>query len=99
MSFGDTRDEARRWVRRKRAFYAVLLAYGVLSIVWFTIDALTGRDGWWFYWPMLGVGIGVAIYGVITLGTGGLFGPDWERRQVNKYLERHGAVGDGTAKE
>jgi hypothetical protein len=48
---------------------------------------------------MLGVGIGVAIYGVITLGTGGLFGADWGRRQVNKYLERHGAVGDGTTKE
>ncbi|HET6791784.1 MAG TPA: 2TM domain-containing protein [Actinomycetota bacterium] len=89
MSQGYARDEARRWVRRKRVFYLVLLAYLSLSVVWFSIDALTG-SGWWFYWPMLGVGIGVAIYGVVMLGAGGLFGTEWERRQIDRYVEGHG---------
>ena len=95
MSGGDAREEAARWVRRKRILYTVLLAYAALSILWFAIDVLTGSDSWWFYWPMLGVGIGVAIYGVIVFGTGNLFGTDWERRQVDKYLERHDWPQDG----
>jgi hypothetical protein len=37
---------------------------------------LTGTDNTWFYWPMLGAGL-----------CGGLFGADWERRQIAKYLE------------
>jgi hypothetical protein len=37
-----------------------------------------------------GHGIGVAITGFVLLGVGGLFGADWERRQIDKYLERRG---------
>jgi len=29
----------------------------------FAIDWLTG-GGWWFYWPMLGWGVGLAIHGM-----------------------------------
>jgi 2TM domain len=44
-----------------------------------------------FYWPMFGTGIGVAITGLVLLGIGGLFGADWERRQMEKYLRRRGS--------
>ena len=52
--------EAIRWVRRKRIFYTILGVYLALSVFWFAIDMLTGDDDLWFYWPMLGTGIGVA---------------------------------------
>jgi hypothetical protein len=37
---------------------------------------------------MLGTGIAVALTGILLLGLGGLFGADWERREVDKYLRR-----------
>ena len=40
---------------------------------------------------MLGTGIAVAITGVVLLGVGGLFGADWEQREVDKYLRRRGS--------
>jgi len=61
-----------------------------LVVLWFVIDVLTGGDDWWFYWPTLGAGIAVAIVGIAMLGVGGLFGGDWERRQIERYLEDHG---------
>jgi 2TM domain len=82
------RDEARRWVRRKRIFYTIVGIYLALSLMWFAIDMLDGPDSLWFYWPMLGTGLGVLITGVVTGGLGGLFGAGWERRQVEKYLEQ-----------
>jgi polyferredoxin len=84
----DKRDEARRWVRRKRTFYRIVVVYVALSVLWFTIDMVTGGDVW-FYWPMLGAGVFVAIIGLVMFGLGGLFGANWERRQVDKYLDRH----------
>ena len=86
---GDLRDEARRHVRRKRIFYTVLVLYLALVVLWFLIDVLTGDD-WWFYWPTLGSGIIVAIIGISMFGISGLFGVDWERRQIDKYLQRRG---------
>jgi hypothetical protein len=84
---GDPREEARRYVRRKRTFYTVLVVYLALVVLWFLIDVLTGDD-WWFYWPTLGCGIIVAIIGISMFGLGGLFGGDWEQRQIDKYLQR-----------
>ena len=84
----DRREEARRWVRRKRRFYTILAVYLALSVLWFAIDMLTGTDDLWFYWPMLGAGLIVAVIGIAMFGIGGLFGGGWERRQVDRYLER-----------
>ena len=58
--------------------------------MWFVIDLSDDSSSWWFYWPMLGTGIAVAITGVVLLGVGGLFGADWERREIDKYLRRRG---------
>ena len=86
----ESLDEARRFVRRKRVFYTVLGVWIALSLMWFGIDLADDSSSYWFYWPMLGTGIAVAITGIVLLGVGGLFGADWERRQVDKYLRRRG---------
>ena len=86
----EARDEARRHVRRRRIFYTVLGIWIALSLMWFAIDMLDDSSSIWFYWPMLGTGIGVAIAGIALVGIGGLFGPDWERREIDKYLRRRG---------
>jgi 2TM domain len=90
------RDEARRYVRRKRTFYTIVVVYLALVVLWFLIDVLTGSDDWWFYWPTLGAGLIVAIIGVAMFGVSGLFGGNWEKRQMDRYLERHGdSTGEG----
>jgi hypothetical protein len=83
------RVDARRWVRRKRILYTILGIYGVLSLMWFAIDMADGSDSLWFYWPMFGAGIAVAVTAVVLLGVGGVFGTAWEQRQLDLYVERH----------
>jgi hypothetical protein len=83
-------EEARRYVRRKRIFFTVFAIWIALSLMWFLIDMRDDSSSVWFYWPMLGTGVGVAITGIVLLGVGGLFGADWERREVDKYLRRKG---------
>jgi hypothetical protein len=94
VSLEDPREEARRYVRRKRALYTIVGIWIALSLMWFAIDMLDGSDSTWFYWPMLGTGIGVAITAIVLLGIGRLLGVEWERREVEKYLRRRGMAGD-----
>jgi hypothetical protein len=91
----ESLEEARRYVRRKRIFYIVFGIWIALCLMWFTLDMLDDSSSLWFYWPMLGTGLGVAITGIVLLGIGGLFGPDWERGQIDKYLRRGGHGPDG----
>jgi 2TM domain len=90
VSTNDALAEARRYVRRKRIFYMVLGIWIALSLMWFVIDMTDDSSSVWFYWPMLGTGIAVAITGIVLLGIGGLFGANWERREIDKYLRRSG---------
>jgi uncharacterized membrane protein YccC len=94
MPMNASLEEARRHVRRKRIFYTVLGIWIALSVMWFLIDVSDDSSSWWFYWPMLGTGIGVAITGIVLLGIGGLFGADWERREIDRYLRRRGNAPD-----
>jgi hypothetical protein len=84
----DLRSEAQRWVRRQRILYTILGIYAVLSLMWFAIDMADGTESLWFYWPMLGTGVVVAITAVVLLGLGGPFGVDWEQRQIERYLQQ-----------
>jgi polyferredoxin len=94
----DARQAAHRWVRRKRTFLTILVVYLALSVLWLAIDLLTGGDDLWFYWPVLGAGGIVALIGIAMFGLGGLFGADWERRQVDRYLQRRGPETGGDAR-
>lgn len=85
----DVTAEAHRWVRRKRILYTILGIYAVLSLMWFAIDMADGTENLWFYWPMLGTGVIVAITSVVLVGVGGLFGADWEQRQIDRYVQQH----------
>jgi 2TM domain len=87
-SSNEALAEARRYVRRKRIFYTVLGIWIALSLMWFAIDMADDSSSVWFYWPMLGTGIAVAVTGIVLLGIGGLMGVKWERREIDKYLRR-----------
>jgi 2TM domain len=90
----DSLEEARRYVRRKRVLYTILSVWIALCVMWFLIDLTDDSSSWWFYWPMLGTGIAVAITGVVLVGVGGLFGGEWERREIESYIRRRGTAPD-----
>ena len=84
QSSSESSEEARRYVRRKRIFYTVVGVWIALSLMWFAIDMADDSSSVWFYWPMLGTGIAVAITGTVLLGIGGLFGADWDAPGENQ---------------
>jgi len=84
--------EAQRWVRRKRILYTILGIYAVLSLMWFAINLADGTENLWFYWPMLGTGIAVAVMAIVLFGIGGLLGFGWEQRQIERYLQQRGGA-------
>jgi 2TM domain len=83
------RREALRWARKKRILNTILGICAVPSPMWFMIDMADGTESLWFHWPMLGTGAAVAVAAVAMFGIGGLLGADWERRQVQRYLDQH----------
>ncbi|HET7482286.1 MAG TPA: 2TM domain-containing protein, partial [Actinomycetota bacterium] len=89
----DNVDEERLARAKKRVedikgFYVHFGIYVIVNLGLFVINMLTNPDGLWFYWPLLGWGIGVAIHGFALLTDEYVFGPEWENRKVHEILGR-----------
>ena len=70
-----------------RDFYTHLGIYVLVNLLLFLIDITTSPDVLWFYWPLLGWGIGMVLHAVRVYGFGRWFGPDWEEKQITKIMD------------
>ena len=51
------------------------------------INLLSGGQ-WWFYWPLLGWGVGLGVHALNVFVLGGRFGQDWEERKTQEIMGR-----------
>ena len=63
----DLRIKARARVAAKLSFFLHLAVYVAVNLLLVAINLLTTPEHLWFYWPMLGWGIGVFFHGVVAL--------------------------------
>lgn len=74
-----TEDEARKQVKKEKAFYGSLATYVVTMSMLAALNLFTG--GYlWFIWPLFGWGIGIVSQAVGAFGMPGMGG--WEEKRV-----------------
>ncbi|MCX7155777.1 MAG: 2TM domain-containing protein [Rhodocyclales bacterium] len=78
--------DARRQVRGLRSFYRHLLVLVVVSAGLAAINLLVSPDRLWFYWPLAGGVIWLALHAVGTLARGRWLGAEWEERKLRELL-------------
>jgi hypothetical protein len=78
---------AKKRVEEIKGFYVHLGIYLIVNTMLFLINVLSDSGNYWFYWPLLGWGIGLAAHAFTVFAMGGLFGTNWEERQIRKLLE------------
>ena len=93
--------KARKRVDEKRKFYRHLSTYLVMSAFFFVLNLVTRPGDWWFQWPILGWGIGVAMQYFRIFGFPGV-GPtdeDWEARELEEEMRRLESGGSYSEKD
>jgi len=82
-------------IDRPAAKYIALCASVVAAAYWllreslFVINWVTPGN-WWFYWPLVGWGVGLAIHALVVFvfGGSGPWGQDWEERKTREMMDR-----------
>jgi hypothetical protein len=82
-------ERARARVKAIKGFYIHATIFVVVNIALFAINVLVGGV-WWFYWPLLGWGIGLGAHAlaVFGFGGGGPWGRDWEERKTREMIDK-----------
>jgi len=78
---------AKRRVDLLKSFFIHFIVYISVILMLLFIDIADG-EGWWFFWPMLGWGIAVAIHAAVVFVAGGSIASDWEERKIREYMDR-----------
>lgn len=80
-------ESARKRVKEIKEFYSHLLAYVVVNLFLMAVNLLTSPKHLWFFWPMLGWGIGITVHAMKTFNLMPFLGKDWEERKLKEFME------------
>jgi hypothetical protein len=81
-------ERARKRVEELKAFYSHLFVYLAVNAGLFLLNIITSPRHLWFFWPLIGWGIGLTIHGLSVFGTQKLLGKDWEERKIKELVEK-----------
>lgn len=87
-------DEQARYERAKkqaeelRDFYQHLVIYLVINAFLLLLNLRTSPGHLWFYWPLFGWGLGVAIHGATVFGSNKFWGQQWQERKIKQLMEK-----------
>ncbi len=79
-----TESAARKQATKERAFYGHLAKYVVVMSGLAALNLLTSPGTLWFFWPLLGWGIGLASHAFRTFGNE--IGGGWVERRTQELM-------------
>lgn len=87
--------EAKKKVMEIKGFYGHLTAFIACNIGFLVVNLLTTPEEIWFYWPMLGWGIGLLFHGLRVYNYVPFFGRNWEERKIKELIEKDNEIRTG----
>jgi hypothetical protein len=79
---------ARERVGQLRGFYTHATVFVLVNLFLIAVNLIGSPHQLWFFYPLIGWGIGLGMHALTVFGSIGPFSRDWERRKVQEYLDR-----------
>lgn len=83
---------AKKKVDNLKGFYYNLLSYCLVIPFLIFINLMTSREHYWFFYPMIGWGIGIAFHAFEVYGNKIHLGKDWEDRKIKEFMDEDNNV-------
>lgn len=80
--------QARKQVNEIKGFYGNLIAYLVFNIFFLILNLMTSPQELWFFWPLIGWGVGVLFHGMKVFNYSPFLGKKWEERKIKELMDK-----------
>ncbi|MBC5836616.1 2TM domain-containing protein [Flavobacterium muglaense] len=84
----DRYYKARKRVDEIKGFYGNLISYVAVNLGLLVLNLVTSPEYLWFFWPLLGWGLGVLIHGMKVFNFMPFLGKDWEQQKIKEFMEK-----------
>ncbi len=79
---------AKKRVDEIKGFYGNLISYIIFNGFFLVLNLITSPNDLWFFWPLIGWGIGVVFHGMKVFNFYPFLGKNWEERKINELIEK-----------
>ncbi|WP_292009895.1 2TM domain-containing protein [Chryseobacterium sp.] len=83
-------QKAAKRVKDIKGFYGNLTSYCLVIPFLLVLNLLTAPDHLWFFWPMLGWGIGIVAHAINVFG----IGKEWEEKKIQELMDKEKRSGN-----
>jgi hypothetical protein len=83
----DRYEKARKQVENIKGFYGNLISYILVNLFLVFINLKFSPEHIWFYWPMLGWGVGVLFHGIKVFNWFPFLNKEWEEKKIRQFME------------
>ncbi|MES2810911.1 MAG: 2TM domain-containing protein [Bacteroidota bacterium] len=80
-------ERAKKHVENIKGFYGNFISYVLVILFLAFINLRYTPEHIWFYWPMLGWGVGVLFHGIKVFNWFPFLSKDWEQKKIKQYME------------
>jgi len=80
--------QAKKQVNDIKGFYGNLIAYIIFNGFFLILNLMTSPNELWFFWPLLGWGVGVVFHGMKVFNYSPFLGKNWEERKIKELMEK-----------
>ncbi|RZK08563.1 MAG: histidine kinase, partial [Flavobacterium sp.] len=80
--------KAQKRVEDIKGFYGNLTSYIVVNIGLMVLNLVTSPEHLWFFYPMIGWGIGVAAHGMSVFNYMPFLNSDWEEKKIQELMRK-----------
>jgi len=80
--------KAQKKVEEMKGFYGNFFSYIIVITGLAILNLITSPEHWWFLYPALGWGIGVAVHGMAVFNYMPFLGANWEERKLKELLDK-----------
>ncbi len=79
---------AKKRVDEIKGFYGNLISYIIFNGFFLVLNLITSPNDLWFFWPLIGWGIGVVFHGMKVFNFYPFLGKNWEEKKINELIEK-----------
>ncbi len=81
-------EKARQRVGEIKDFYIHLIVYIAVNAGLFLLNRYSSPGHWWFYYPLIGWGIGLVGHAIGVFGIPGFLGEDCEQKKIDQLVRK-----------
>ena len=80
-------QRAQKQVDEIKGFYGNLVSYIAVNLFLLFINLRYSPEYLWFFWPMLGWGLGLMFHGMKAFNYTPFLGKKWEERKLKEFMD------------